>query len=95
VLESETKIVTALLNWISKAQAERDAVEPPATHNIVAPDYHPDYGYPNYYRVWAIECAQLCGVSFAANTYNVGRSTIYRWLSDTNQTKTIGNPANN
>jgi hypothetical protein len=95
VFESEAKIVKALTNWVFKARAELDAVEPTPTPSIVAPNYHPDYGYPNYYRVWAMECAQLCGVSFAAITYNVGQSTIYRWMADTNQTKTIGKPANN
>lgn len=94
MLEPETKIVEALTNWLRKAQAELDAEAPTPTPSIVAPNYHPDYGYPNDYRVQAIECAQFCGVSFAADTYNVGQSTIYKWLaaSKTNQT---GNTANN
>ena len=57
--------------------------------------YHPDYGYPNYYRVWAIECAQVCGVSIAADTYNVGRSTIYKWMAASKTNQTTGNTANN
>jgi hypothetical protein len=96
VLEPEATIVKALTNWVSKAQAELDAVEPTPTHSIVAPNYHPDYGYPNHYRVWAMECAQLCGVPFAANAYNVGQSTIYKWIAASNtNTKTTGNTANN
>jgi hypothetical protein len=99
VLEPEATIVKALTNWVSKAQAELDAVEPTPTHSIVAPDYHPDYGYPNHYRVWAMECAQLCGVPFAANAYNVGQSTIYKWIAasntNTNTNTKTGNTANN
>ena len=94
MLESETKIIEALSNWVFKAQAELDAEAPTPTPSMVVLNYHPDYGYPNYYRVWAIECAQLCGVRFAADAYNVDQSTIYKWLaaSKTNQT---GNTANN
>jgi transposase len=43
-----------------------------------------------------MECAQLCGVPFAANAYNVGQSTIYKWIAASNtNTKTTGNTANN
>jgi len=94
VLEPEATIVKALTNWVSKAQAELDAVEPTPTHSIVAPNYHPDYGYPNDYRVQAIECAQFCGVSFAADTYNVGQSTLYKWIAASKANQT-GNTANN
>lgn len=44
-------------------------------------DYHPDYGFPNIYRVRVIESALLLGVAAAAITYNVGQSTIYKWLA--------------
>ena len=55
--------------------------KPTPTRSIVAPKYHPGYGYPNAYRVQAIESAQFYGVSFAANAYNVHQSTIYRWIA--------------
>ena len=45
-------------------------------------NYHPDYGFPNVYRVRVIESALLLGVAAAALSYNVGQSTIYKWLAD-------------
>lgn len=67
-------------------------LESETTVSPVTFDYHPDYGYPNDYRVQVIECAQLLGVPLAAIAYNVGKSTIYKWLAET---KTTGNTANN
>jgi hypothetical protein len=44
-------------------------------------NYHPDYGFPDSHRAEIISCAQTLGIPLAAIAYNVGRSTIYRWLA--------------
>ena len=72
MLESETSVVIG-----SRANAKPIAISDTRRWS----NYHPDYGYPDNYRAEIISCAQTLGIPLAAITYNVGRSTIYRWLA--------------
>jgi hypothetical protein len=41
--------------------------------------YHPLYGLPDMWRAEIVAFAECTDVQTAASTYNVGKSTIYRW----------------
>jgi transposase-like protein len=41
--------------------------------------YHPDYGYPDDFRVTVLLYAAVTSVVAAAIHFNIHESTIYRW----------------
>lgn len=50
---------------------------------VVVPDYHPQYGLDDTTRaevLWLVRGNKL-SVKEAAARFNVGQSTIYKWLS--------------
>ena len=50
---------------------------------IVVPDYHPSYGLDDTTRAEVLRLVRVEGVSVkeAAAQFNVGQSTVYKWLS--------------
>jgi DNA-binding transcriptional ArsR family regulator len=50
---------------------------------IVVPDYHPAYGLDDTTRAEVLRLVRVEGVSVkeAAAQFNVGQSTVYKWLS--------------
>jgi hypothetical protein len=50
---------------------------------IVVPDYHPAYGLDDTTRAEVLRLVRVEGVSVkeAAVQFNVGQSTVYKWLS--------------
>jgi transposase-like protein len=43
--------------------------------------YHPDYGLPDEYRTRVVLYVLANDVASAALTFNLHKSTIYRWVS--------------
>jgi hypothetical protein len=43
------------------------------------PPFHPDYGLPQPHRLKVLHLADQTNPATAAETYNVGVSTIYKW----------------
>jgi len=44
--------------------------------------YHPNYGLPDELREKVIERAKVAGAITASAEYQVGLSTVYKWLKD-------------
>lgn len=55
----------------------------PPDYLIVVPDYHPAYGLDDTTRAEVLRLVRVEGVSVkeAAAQFNVGQSTVYKWLS--------------
>lgn len=52
---------------------------------VVVPDYHPEYGLADSTRAEVLRLVKVDGlpVREAAARYNLGQSTVYKWLSHT------------
>jgi hypothetical protein len=65
-LETERQIRR---EWALRAERMQPAASP----------FHPDYGLPQPHRLKVLHLADQTNPATAAETYNVCRSTIYRW----------------
>lgn len=68
-LETERQIRR---EWALRAERMQPAAPPPST-------FHPDYGLPHHHRLEVLHLADQTNPATAAETYNVGVSTIYHW----------------
>ena len=48
--------------------------------------YHPAYGLPDTFRQTVVTYARATSVALAAARFNVGQSTVYRWLAAIKET---------
>jgi hypothetical protein len=65
-LETERQIRR---EWALRAERMQPAASP----------FHPDYGLPQPHRLKVLHLADQTNPATAAETYNVGLSTIYNW----------------
>ena len=61
-----------------RAALRRRLLAAPIMPNPPSP-FHPDYGLPQQYRDLVLRTAERTNPATAAETHNVGLSTIYRW----------------
>lgn len=73
-LETERQIRR---EWALRAERMHPASHQPTSHQ--PNPFHPDYGLPQDHRLKVLTLADQTNPATAADTYNVGLSTIYRW----------------
>lgn len=50
------------------------------TQSYVSSSYHPEYGYPDAFRLRVCKTAMSSGVSVASRKYKVCKASVYAWL---------------
>ena len=51
--------------------------------------YHPDYGYPNFFRWECLVLADVLGVKQAAKIKNVSTVSIYKWRKEMKESRNV------
>jgi len=64
---------TCLISYATWMRLRAERMQPAAS------PYHPDYGLPQPHRLKVLHLADQTNPATAAETYNVGLSTIYNW----------------